>query len=102
MTTKGKRYVNKVNIVMVGSLLVEIDNGTWLATLHTFVPGKELCKWFEIPPHGILLKGGLISEQHLNCLSLSDDLCDIMALDIFLNNKNRYYENCFIDEEHNR
>ena len=94
--------VNKVNIVMGGSLLAEIDNGTSLATLHTFVPGKELCKWFEIAPRGILLKGGLISDQHLNCLSLSDDLCDIMALDIFLNNKDRHHENCFYEEKHNR
>lgn len=94
--------VNKVNIVLGGLLLAAIDNGTSLATLHTFVPGKELCKWFEVAPHGIILKGGLISEQHLNCLSLSDDLCDIMALDIFLNNKDRHHENCFFDDANMR
>lgn len=94
--------LNKVKIVLGGSLLAEINNGASLATLHTFVPGKELCKWFEVAPHGIILKGGLISEQHLNCLSLSNDLCHIMALDIFLNNKDRHHENCFIDEENNR
>jgi hypothetical protein len=73
-----------------------------LATLHTFVPGKELCKWFERAPNDIILKGGLISEKHLNCLSLSNDLCAIMALDIFLNNKDRHHENCFFDEKNDR
>jgi len=94
--------MNKVKIILGGSLLVEIDNGSLLATLHTFVPGKELCKWFEIAPNDIILKGGLISEKHLNCLSLSHDLCAIMALDIFLNNKDRHHENCFFDEKNNR
>ncbi len=94
--------INKVKIILGGSLLVEIDNDISLATLHTFVPGKELCKWFEAAPNGIILKGGLISEKHFNCLSLSNDLCDIMALDIFLNNKDRHHENCFFDEKNNR
>lgn len=91
--------INKVKIIAGGSLLTEVDNGTSLATLHTHVPGKELCKWYETPPNDIVLKGGLISQRHLNCLALSTDLCDIQALDIFLNNRDRHSENCFFDEE---
>jgi len=90
--------VHKVQMIEGGPLLAEINNGTSLATLHTEVPGKELCKWFESPPNDIILKGGLISEKHLKCLVLSDDLCDLMALDIFLNNRDRHCENCFFDE----
>jgi hypothetical protein len=91
--------INKIKIVTGGALLAGLDNGTSLATLHTYVPGKELCKWYETAPNDIILKGGLVSERHLKCLTLSDDLCDIMALDIFLNNKDRHHENCFFDEK---
>lgn len=94
--------VNKVEMVKEDSFLKQIDNGSCLATLHECVPGKELCKWFEEAPNAICLKGGIISEKHLNCLSLSNDLCDIIALDIFLNNRDRHHENCFIDEENMR
>lgn len=90
--------INKIKIVLGGEFLARLENGTSLATLHTYVPGKELCKWYETAPNDIILKGGLISERHLKCLSLSDDLCDIMALDIFLNNPDRHHENCFFDE----
>lgn len=90
--------INKVKIIVGGELLTRIDNATYFATLHTHVPGKELCKWYETPPNDIILKGGLISYRHLNCLMLSDDLCDIQSLDIFLNNKDRHHENCFFDE----
>lgn len=75
--------VNKVQLIVGGPLLAEINNGTSLATLHTQVPGKELCKWPDTPPNDITLNGGLTSEKHLKCLILSDDLCDIIALDIF-------------------
>ena len=94
--------VNKSKIITSGSLLTEIDNGISLATLHTYVPGRELCKWFEMAPNDIILKGGLISKRHLDCLSLSTDLCDIIALDIFLNNQDRHHENCFFDERNMR
>jgi hypothetical protein len=91
--------INKIKIVLGGSLFVGLNNGTSLATLHTHVPGKELCKWYEAAPNDIILKGGLISQRHLQCLTLSDDLCDIIALDIFLNNADRHHENCFFDVE---
>jgi hypothetical protein len=94
--------VNKVEIVKEDSFLKKINNGSCLATLHECVPGKELCKWFEEAPNGICLKGGIISDKHLQCLPLSDDLCDIMALDIFLNNGDRHNENCFFDEKNVR
>jgi len=90
--------VHAVQIIQKGSLLGEVNNGTSLATLHTCVPGRELCKWFENAAGGIVLKGGLVSEKHLHSLVLSDDLCDIVVLDIFLNNRDRHYENCFVDE----
>lgn len=90
--------VHRVKLMIAGSLLAEIDNGTTLATLHARVPGQRLGKWFESAAHDIALKGGLISERHLNSIAISDDLCDIVALDIFLNNNDRHNENCFYDE----
>jgi hypothetical protein len=90
--------VHTTQIIQKGPLLAEINNGTSLATLHVCVPGRELCKWFEDPAYNIVLRGGLISERHLNTLCLSDDLCDIVVLDIFLSNRDRHYENCFVDE----
>lgn len=90
--------VHRVRLIVEDPLLTEINNGTILATLHERVPGQRLGKWFESAAHDIALKGGLISERHLNSIAISDDLCDIVALDIFLNNKDRHNENCFYDE----
>ncbi len=94
--------VHTTSIMMSGPLLAEISNGTSLATLHECVPGRQLGKWFEVVEHDIVLKGGVLSERHLNSLAINDDLCDIVALDIFLNNKDRHHENCFFDESTSR
>lgn len=90
--------VHTADMIIGWPLLTEINNNTSLATLHECVPGRELGKWFEKVAHDITLKGGLLSERHLNSLVISNDLCDIVALDIFLSNRDRHHENCFFDE----
>ena len=68
-----------------------------VATIHTLVPGQEVEK--STIGDNIHIIGGLTCCEHLQSLVLYDDLCSIVALDIFLDNFDRHNGNLFFDKK---
>lgn len=93
--------INKVKIIPPHTIVADkvriSDNVT---TLHTLAPGIMVREEPKLAHVNIQL--GLKSPQNLNSISLHPDLCDIVSLDILLNNKDRGQSNYFFDAENNR
>ncbi len=93
--------INKVKIIPARMPFMGKDpNLKYAATLHTFVPGTEIDK-VEQMPYALDIYGGLKDRANLQSLAHNDDLCDIVALDIFLNNFDRHGGNYLFDQKTN-
>ncbi len=82
----------------------------WPATIHSFVPGRQLCKLkSNCPYRSLYLKQSnttKLSKEHRGLsrrvianMSLHPDLPLILALDTFIGNIERHSANCFYDEK---
>jgi hypothetical protein len=91
--------INKVKIIPPHMRCVGKDDDC-VATIHTCVPGKEV-EYIDNMNSRIDIKGGLTCSQHLQCLVEHDELCSIVALDIFLDNFDRHNGNLFFDAQTN-
>jgi hypothetical protein len=72
-----------------------------IKTLHTLVPGNEVKKLRDVLGY-FSIKTGLTTKEKLRNIVKYKDLCNIIALDIFLNNGDRHNGNIFYDKENNR
>ena len=85
--------INKVTIILPDTSLTG-KNIKHAASLHTHVPGKELCK---------INNDNLINKLYSGQLYLENkDLQKIAALDVFLSNPDRTAQNLFLDQKNNR
>lgn len=97
-TSVGIR-INKVRIIPAKMPFVGKDaTCKYAATLHTCVPGVEIAQ-IDNMPYSVDIYGGLKSVDNLKSLIHNGDLCDIVALDIFLNNFDRHSGNYLFDQK---
>jgi hypothetical protein len=91
-------HINKVKIIPPYVPCVGRKDPSLIATLHTCVPGVEVA---NIPTMNtnIDIYNGLVEDKNLACLCEHDELCDIVALDIFLDNFDRHNYNLFFDQK---
>lgn len=90
--------INKVRIIPAHMKCVgKAENS--VGTIHTCMPGEEVEK--TNIAQNISIRGGLISYAHLQTLVVYDELCSIVALDIFLDNFDRHNGNLFFDKKTN-
>ena len=93
--------INKVKIIPARMPFIGKDaNLNYAATLHTFVPGTEIDNVAQMP-YACDIYGGLKDRTNLQSLIHNNDLCDIVALDIFLNNFDRHGGNYLFDQKTN-
>jgi len=95
-TSVGIR-INKVKIIPPHINCVG-KQGDCAATIHTCVPGIEVCN-IDTMRNAFDVYGGLSCVAHLKSLVDYDDLCSIVALDIFLDNFDRHNGNLFFDDK---
>lgn len=89
--------INKVKIIPPHINCVGKQNDC-AATIHTCVPGIEVCN-IDTMRNAFDVYGGLDCAAHLQSLVDYDDLCSIVALDIFLDNFDRHNGNLFFDDK---
>lgn len=89
--------INKVRIIPPHVHCVGKDDGC-VATIHTCVPGKEVCNIANICEKADIY-GGLRCFAHLQSITENDELCSIVALDIYLDNYDRHQGNLFFDTQ---
>ncbi len=72
-----------------------------IKTLHTLVPGNEVKRMHDVLGY-FSIKTGLTTKDKLRSIVKHKELCNIIALDIFLNNGDRHNGNIFYDKDNNR
>jgi hypothetical protein len=70
-------------------------------TLHTIVPGTEVCN-SDIPYNINIQLSADNGAQNLHSLTYHKNLCQIAALDLFTSNKDRHNGNLFVDTTTNQ
>lgn len=90
--------INKVKIIPPSQQFTG-KTAARLATLHTYMPGKEAAL-ADAP--SFYIKETLGNRGGLDAAAYSKDLADIIAIDIFVNNGDRNKLNYFFDEKTGR
>lgn len=102
----GKFIGTQINDVKIfppqSSSLSSVDKfPNKIKTLHTLVPGNEVKRMRDVLGY-FSIKTGLTTKEKLRKIVKHKDLCNIIALDIFLNNGDRHNGNIFYDKDNNR
>jgi hypothetical protein len=93
--------INKVRIIAPNIPFIGKKDDACIATLHTRVPGIEVT-YINSLSTKCNIYNGLARRANLISCSKNNDLCDIVALDIFVDNFDRHNGNLFFDKAHNR